>query len=322
MIVVRAFPRLHIGLVDLGNATPRRYGGAGFMLDWCPVEVMAEPARQMTLDLGLLDQRGRRDVVDAIERLQRRVALAPMRVTVSKTPIAHIGLGTKTATLLALLTAAEQLAKARLTVHEVQALSSRGGASGVGIHGFFLGGFLVDAGRADCGSREHRPSGASHPGSVPALVTRIDIPEDWRFVLIRPRGIRYSGARETRFFHDNTPVPRKEVTETIACLYHGVVPAVLENDIIALKTSVCRMHRYGFKRRELDGQSTEVRRLFHALSKLHDCAVGMSSMGPLLYAVVSGTSPSVDEVCSVAVQEGAAVLGICAGQNRCHEIKR
>src|ERR1035441_2452586 len=52
MIVIKAFPRVHISLLDLGDVTPRRYGGAGFSIDGNGLEVSAKSSKQ-TLKIGL-----------------------------------------------------------------------------------------------------------------------------------------------------------------------------------------------------------------------------------------------------------------------------
>src|SRR6187397_3143910 len=58
----------------------------------------------------------------------------------------HVGLGTKTAVILGALQAAAIASGYKVSRAELQLLSGRGGASGVGIHAFFIGGLVIDAG--------------------------------------------------------------------------------------------------------------------------------------------------------------------------------
>jgi beta-ribofuranosylaminobenzene 5'-phosphate synthase len=321
MIRVRAFPRLHIGLIDLGGSSGRRYGGAGFMLDWCPVEVDAEPGRRMIAGLELLDRRGRNDVRAALSRLYASAKVLPARIALRSSPTQHIGLGTKTATVLAVLKAAAHVSGVTVGTAELQALSRRGGASGIGIHGFFRGGFIVDAGHQRSNNVRFLPSAASHAIEMPALVARIPIPARWRFVLFKPPGIRYSGAREVRFFRENTPVPSSEVRKSLSILYHGIVPSVIEGRLDALRMALFEMHQVGFKRREVEGQSVCVRQLIEHLRSESECAVGMSSMGPLVYAIVPSIGGNqLDTFGQIARTHNAELLGTCNGRNRSYEI--
>ncbi|MEX0729013.1 MAG: beta-ribofuranosylaminobenzene 5'-phosphate synthase family protein [Planctomycetaceae bacterium] len=204
---------------------------------------------------------------------------------------------------------------------QIQILSGRGGASGVGIHGFFTGGFILDAGHKresiDC----FAPSSGRNPGCTPALLANVEIPTRWRFALLLPKGYRYSGHREKRFFQEHTPVPKSEVKETLALLHHGVFPAVLEDSIDALRPALREMHRCGFKKRELYGQAAAVRRLFSKLCEIPECAVGMSSLGPLVYAVMREPPQEfLSHLAEIADKEDAVILDICAGRNRGYEV--
>lgn len=323
MILVRAYPRLHLGLVDLGNATPRKYGGAGFVLNCLPVEVSVERGPESLIGLELLDRRGQADIMSVIERMRKTLSIKPARVTIRRMPPQHVGLGTKTALTLALLRAREVHSGLRLKTAQLQRASGRGGVSGVGIHGFFKGGFIVDAGHISTAESSFVPSSYRENFQIPPLTVRVSIPKNWRFALFLPPGHHYSGARELSFFRSNTPLTKSEVKETMALLHHGIVPAVIQGDIGALKLALRATHRYGFKRRELQGQTDSVRRLFRDLDRIPGCAIGMSSMGPVVYAIMSGQSAEVlAEIESRACRYDARLLAVCAGRNRGHEVVR
>jgi beta-ribofuranosylaminobenzene 5'-phosphate synthase len=323
MILVRAYPRLHLGLVDLGNATPRRYGGAGLLLNCLPVEVSVERGPESLIGLELLDRRGQSDIMAAIERMRKTLPIKPARVTIRRMPPQHVGLGTKTALTLALLRAREVHSDLQLKTSQLQRVSGRGGVSGVGIHGFFKGGFIVDAGHIANPESGFVPSSYREDFQIPPLAVRTSIPKGWRFALFLPPGHRYSGAQELSFFRSNTPLTKSEVKETIALVYHGIIPAVVQGDIGALKLALRATHRYGFKRRELQGQTDSVRRLFRDLDRVPECAIGMSSMGPVVYAVMRGHSAELlAEIESRARRYDARLLAVCAGRNRGHEVVR
>lgn len=192
-MIVRAFPRLHLGLLDLGNATPRTYGGVGFMLDALPTEIEVVPGTKHIYQLNNVDEVGRLDVRAAIERMSKRYQLKGGTLEVRSLPPQHIGLGTKTSLVLAVLKAWQLHSKLKISVQELQRLSGRGGASGIGIHGFFRGGFLVDVGHDARLKNTLAPSGSQSPLEVPLLAARSRISSRWQICLLLADGPRYSG---------------------------------------------------------------------------------------------------------------------------------
>ena len=95
-----------------------------------------------------------------------------------------------------------------------------------------------------------------------------------------------SGVDEAAFFRANTPVPIDDVFESIAIAYHSLAPAVMNADLPLLRVGISRISQLGFKKCEINGQSEDVRTLMAALFGYDKCAVGMSSMGPLVYVIV------------------------------------
>jgi beta-ribofuranosylaminobenzene 5'-phosphate synthase len=136
-----------------------------------------------------------------------------------------------------------------------------------------------------------------------------------------PPGKRLTGEEERHFFDEATPVPRGDVLEAIAAMYHGVVPAVLNADIYALNSSLKTLHDVGFKRRELDAQSDAVKRTYCRLSTTPGIAAGLSSLGPLVYAVADFRDLDAMESASrICADEGGVFLGAFSGRNRGYEI--
>ena len=60
----------------------------------------------------------------------------------------------------------------------------RGGRSGVGVATFEAGGFVLDAGHPTARFTTDRP--ADGEWTVPPVAARHDVPDDWRFLLVRP----------------------------------------------------------------------------------------------------------------------------------------
>src|SRR5690606_15053545 len=136
----------------------------------------------------------------------------------------HVGLGTKTTLLLAIAAACNRDVGSPLGRRELQAVTRRGGTSGIGVNSFFYGGFGVDCGHPQRDA-EYAPSAASVPAVAAPLAVQTDFPAEWVIHLALPSGRRLSGGDERNFFAANTPVPHSDVLQVLSAVYHGLVPA-------------------------------------------------------------------------------------------------
>ncbi|TRO56124.1 hypothetical protein E4K73_47890 [Streptomyces sp. IB201691-2A2] len=212
----------------------------------------------------------------------------PVEVEILRELPRHVGLGTGTALSLGLVRLAGELSGVTPSEADLLKYSRRAGTSGIGFHSFLRGGFIIDGGQPDRG-QELKPSGASRPREPPPLIAHMELPETWRVALMLPgTGRRTSGAAEQDFFAENTPTPYDECLRAFPALYHGVAVAVARADLGLLKKSLIEYQRLGFKRLEISAQSTQVRSLLNALHEFPGCASGMSSFGPLIFAVYDG----------------------------------
>jgi beta-ribofuranosylaminobenzene 5'-phosphate synthase len=314
---VESFARLHAGLLDLGNATPRKYGGGGFTISGPSVTVQAvRSQRPAIVGQELLDDAAVSDLATALRQLRHLLPNAKAQIRILRMMPQHVGLGSKTALVLAALKAIDVECQLGLTREALQRISRRGGTSGIGINAFFDGGFLIDGGHDATLSRGFGPSSTRRRFDPPSPVFRCSIPGNWRFHLLLPQGKRYSANDEVMFFGRNTPLPRADVFRSIATMYHSVLPAVLSGDLELLKTALFELHRAGFKRREVRGQSPVARRLLRLLSDSVAYPVGLSSMGPLIYVIATERDGAVASVVKqIGLRHHAEFLGIFSGQN-------
>jgi beta-ribofuranosylaminobenzene 5'-phosphate synthase len=322
MIEVLAYPRIHFGLVDLGYATLRSYGGSGFVVDAFPVTIQVKACCSFEIDSSCeMDSSAREDLRSLKSLISRRFPQTSGRYTVATIPPQHVGLGSKTALIMALLVAINTHNGYGWTNEFMQSLSGRGGASGVGVNGFFTGGFIVDCGHPPHGL-PHKPSSAAERFTIPPVILRKPFPVEWRVHLLLPAGNRVSGRSEVDFFQANTPVARSEVLEALAATYHGIVPAISMADMDLLKTSLRLMHGTAFKAKELGYQDKAVKDLFFAIQEVGDFAVGLSSLGPLIYLVSSRTDESPNHLLAqLRTNFEFEYLGCFSGRNSGYEVK-
>lgn len=293
-------------------ATERRYGGAGCSVAGPPVDIFAEPAKQLTLELQVdVDTRAREE----LEQLEAKLSVAldgrGARVKINAMPPQHVGLGSKTALLLATATATLHVAEVATSRSELSHLSGRGGTSGAGINLFFEGGFVVDGGHFNSSDQKFGPSSEAAPGNIPPVLAHHPIPEGWRFHLIQAAEQGASGSAERDLFRRTTPLPRDEILETLAALHHAVLPGFALADLDLVSVGLRKTHSTGFKRRELDIQPQRVRDLYLQISSLPATAVGLSSVGPLLFAITD--SEKSRERVNNLIEEAEADLIGCVG---------
>lgn len=313
-IRLRCFPRVHVGLFDCGTATARLFGGLGFGVEGPEVVLEGTAAEEFALELPGVDARGRLDVQSVVERFSALVGLPRARVALRSSPEQHVGLGTKTALLLGVASLLDRLAGSELERRRLVELTGRGGTSGVGVHTFFTGGWVIDGGHKRVETADLLPSSAQvAPSPAPALFQH-PMPANWCVSLFLPGGRRLHGADEQLFFQRNTPVPREHILEVIALAYHGVAPGIVEGDLLAVRDACRQIQMTGFKQREVGYQGPQVGACIERLYQ--DGAVaGMSSLGPLVYALDEMADDVPARRSRVASEVGGRYLGTFSGAN-------
>ena len=232
----------------------------------------------------------------------------------------HVGLGSKTASMLGMALACNAVADGHFRPAALARMSGRGGTSGVGVNATFTGGFVVDGGhRKGQETESFAPSSAGASSARPPLLVRLSFPAKWRVHLFMPKGERCSGAEEESFFSANTPIDSGEAYEVLAAVYHGIAPAVAECDLATLRAALQKIHAAGFKRRELDYQGATVKRLLARLNGDAGMAAGMSSLGPLVYGI-GATNVKEGDIRSCVAGLDVTYLGCVRGRNRGYEL--
>lgn len=269
----------------MGRATSYAFGGVGFSVQASEtvVEVSARPDNQFTIE-GAADPSALTDVRLALERLASQSSTPGFKVQIQNTPPTHSGFGSKTSLILSVLEAASLAADLSISRHELVALSGRGGASGIGVNSYFVGGMVWDYGHPIQEVDELLPSSLRRPTDLPLRAQTTAFPACWRILLALPSGNHVSGSDEARFFRESTPVKRADALNVIACVHHGVIPAVLSARLPDLQVALKTIQGIGMKRLEVERQPGSAA-LLKELQVL-GFACGMSSLGPLVYAVV------------------------------------
>ena len=230
-IVVRTGCRLHFGLLSVGRSSGRQFGGAGVMLDSPGWEIACSPAPSDTIIAA--DEVHAR-IVTTLQRLRKlsaaESATPGIRVEVLRQIPRHAGLGSGTQLGLA-IAQGWNLLQGHAPRHAVELAlqAGRGLRSAIGVHGFDLGGFLVEAGKLG--------------DEISPLVTRESFPGDWRFVLIRPTSTRgLSDQAELQGFAALAPMPESTTARLWQILESQLTPAVRSHDF---DTCSAAIHEFG-----------------------------------------------------------------------------
>lgn len=259
MTRVVAPSRLHFGLL---HAADRRFGGCGLMIDAPGVAVAVEPAADWS---GEGPNAGR-----AVE-FAKRVTHEPHRVVVERCPPEHVGLGVGTSLGLAVAKAI----RPDLPTAELARLVGRGRRSGVGLHGFDRGGFVIDGGKDD-------------DAALPRLAARYDFPPAWRVVLIQPeQPAPWHGSAEASAFARVRENPAEERMRDL--LDGDLGPAVAATEYERFAHALGEYNRLAgepFARDQGGAYAGRVvSSLVEAVAGLGFPGVGQSSWGPTVFAV-------------------------------------
>jgi beta-RFAP synthase len=286
---------LHFGLLSFGGEARRQFGGVGVMVDAPGLSIAVRRAERLSA-AGELAERAidfaRRFVANSRAAGETTFPGEPaVHIEIESAPPAHVGLGTGTQLGLAVAAGLATLAGTPSQresntpsgrVSESDAVRwahrvGRGERSAIGTHGFARGGLLVEGGKRVA-------------GTVSPLVSRLELPDAWRFVLLIDRQQRgLSGAQECRAFADLPPAAPEVTAALCREVLVDLLPAAAEGDFDAFGES---LYRYGheagmlFAQRQggpyAAGLATELVAWLRAQGVR---GAGQSSWGPTIFAL-------------------------------------
>jgi beta-RFAP synthase len=255
----------------------RQFGGLGLMVDEPAIDLLAEPGPSPSAHGPLADRV--RQILDQLRDRSADLGFRAPSVSIRtiQAPPEHIGLGVGTQLSLAVAEAVARLAgETDLSTEQLAQLTGRGARSGIGLHGFRHGGFIVDGGRkaADRGA--------------PPLLARLHFPEDWSIVILQPPGERgLHGVVEIRAFAALPPTSEAVTDRLCRITLLGILPAIVERDLTAFGAALEELQAHvGASFAPAQGGSFSAPRASEIIEELHRAGFvgcGQSSWGPTLY---------------------------------------
>jgi beta-ribofuranosylaminobenzene 5'-phosphate synthase len=293
---VAAPSRLHFGLMGVlagaaGLCGVRRFGSVGLMIEAPGIHLRAEPATSWSAD-GPLAERAL-----AIARSFAQTpppdgapgGSRPVHLHIEQAVPEHAGLGSGTQLALSVARALSLVwGWPALDAVELARRVGRGRRSGLGVHGFAHGGFLVDGGK-----------GAAD--ALAPLLVQAAFPEPWRVVVALPPGASgLHGPGEHQAFAElagqQPDLARTDALCRLVLL--GMLPALAERDLDAFGAAVHEFNaRAGEAFAPVQGgvyASPLVAEVVAFVRRQGVRGAGQSSWGPAVFALVGDEERGAD----------------------------
>lgn len=286
---IRTAARLHFGLWGWGCAGEREFGGVGMMIRQPELAVRFTNCSRFETS-GAYSSRIR-EVANQCVQAWRIDGLPNCRIETLASPPQHAGFGVGTQLSLCVAAGlARWISEKGLTPLELALAAKRGLRSAIGTHGFGRGGLLIDAGK-----RQAEPVGE--------LAARVAVSEQWRVLLITPRGKSGIEGEQERTAFANLPPVEPQTTQDLKRLaFEQIAPACESGDFARFAEAI---YQYG----RLAGEcfatvqggaycSIEVAQTVERLRGMGVIGVGQSSWGPTVF----GFLPN-EEACTASRPE-------------------
>jgi beta-RFAP synthase len=204
-----------MGFIDLSRSSGRDFGSIGIALNEIVTRISLSKADKRQITGPSADRAGK-----CLTQLCKAFKVPDnLNIQVESAIPEHIGLGSGTQMALAVGSALNAFYGLGLSVRQIASVLDRGLRSGIGIGVFEQGGLVVDGGRGE-------------NTVTPPLLVRLEVPADWRFILVfdnRDQGLH--GAEELAAFAALQDFPRREAEKFCYMLMMQALPAVVENEI-------------------------------------------------------------------------------------------
>jgi len=280
-ITVRSCPRLHLGLLDLSGAYMRVDGGFGVSVSAFPLtatvsESISTQIVSQSADIRKLCQY----VLDDMKEILPHTCV---QIVVESEGALHWGLGFATQCVFSVAQALLLYFHLDISKEELALILHRGGTSGIGVHSFYHGGFLVDGGHAFPKDKNTLgPTSQCIPTAIPPLIARLPFPS-WLICIAVPKVHRLlGGVNEVKFWRQVTPIPVDEGRILSHNLLMGILPAVALRNFPDFCCAIQISTTAGIKKREIAYWQPGFTQCSTMLSENGWQGITLSSMGPAI----------------------------------------
>lgn len=263
-----------MGFIDLSGSLGRNFGSIGVALNEISTRLSMVNSDQLIVS-GPSSKRAEKCTLTLCESLN---VSNQLQITIDDAIPEHVGLGSGTQMALAIGSALNAHYELGLTVREIAQLSERGMRSGIGIGVFEQGGLVVDGGRGK-------------QTITPPVISHMDIPDDWRFILIFDKSDKgLHGQQEINAFKKLPTFSQQEAARLCYLLLMQGLPAVAEQNITLFGDVITQIQQsVGKHFATVQGglfTSVEIAEVMHWLEGQGAVAIGQTSWGPTSFCAV------------------------------------
>lgn len=272
-ITVTAPARLHMGFIDLSGSLGRHFGSIGIALNEINTRLTLSKSGQRCIS-GPSSQRADRCLTQLCDALN---VSDQVHIAIEAAIPEHVGLGSGTQMALAIGSALNAHYGLGLTVRDIASVMDRGLRSGIGIGVFEHGGLVVDGGRGE-------------KTVTPPVLVHLDVPADWRFILVFDRGQGLHGDQEIAAFEALPTFPQQEAEHLCYQIMMQALPAVAEGDLQLFGQVISQLQiAVGKHFAPAQGgiyASKEVGKAMAWLAKQGAVGIGQTSWGPTGFCAI------------------------------------
>jgi beta-ribofuranosylaminobenzene 5'-phosphate synthase len=272
--------RLHFGIIDMRGDLGRLHGSAGVAIKTPRLTLQIEEADEIVIT-GTRSDRAQQ-IIEQV--LSDHKVEGGVHLDIQSDIPEHMGFGSGTQLTIALGIALNRIFGLGMTYNNIVVGQGRSRRSGIGTHAFLHGGFIVDGGHA-----------VDAPETIPPLIHRSDVPDDWMFVVCTPDiNSGFSGAKETTAFKNLEPPPVEMIAKVSRLVLMQMIPSIVERDITLFGDAMTKLDTiFGDYWATMQGGTYSHPRIEECVNYMLQngaYGAGQSSWGPALYGLVEGNS--------------------------------
>lgn len=265
-----------MGFFDLSGSLGRHFGSIGIALNEISTRLSVTHADSCCIT-GPSSARAEQCLKQLCQALN---VPDKLNISIEAAIPEHVGLGSGTQMSLAIGSALNAIYGLDMTVRDLAAVTERGLRSGIGIGIFEQGGLVVDGGRGE-------------KTITPPVLAHMDIPDDWRFILVFDRrGQGLHGLQEIQAFSELPPFPQQEAARLCYLLLMQGLPALAEHDLAKFGDVITQLQcSVGGHFAAAQGgvfTSPDVAVAMQWLVEQGAVAIGQTSWGPTGFCAVDG----------------------------------
>ena len=294
---IETYSRIHITLIGMNVDGYRRNGGIGFSIDKPTMICKFVPSDTFRIidnrSDALNDQEQERLLNHLRDLYSSYGCVRAFQCKIESDIIPHSGFGSSTMLYLSVTEALFRLNDIQYSREQLVKASGRGGTSGIGINTYFDGGFICDIGVKNTGGKTSiTPSSISENDNQPFVIYRHLMPQ-WEFGVCISKHLKFlTEKEEVSFFSQVRSINQFEINEILYHAIYGIVASIEENDFATFKKAIKHIQSTQWKSLERSIYGKKIESIEQILYDNGADAVGMSSLGPLLFF----TSNNVDQV--------------------------